>query len=85
MQIGVSESEAFSLPVVLKINVVKLIGRRWGFTALPIVLFFPTGKRNKSVKCKVYRYWGEVGKKDGQFGVADKFALHLTEFQSRHQ
>jgi hypothetical protein len=42
-----SESEEFSLPVVLKINVVKLIGRRWGFTALPLVLFFPAGKRNK--------------------------------------
>jgi hypothetical protein len=45
-----SESEASSLPVILKINVVKLIGRRWGFTALPLVLFFPKGKRNKSVK-----------------------------------
>jgi hypothetical protein len=42
-----SESEEFSLPVVLKINVVKLIGRRWGFTALTLVLFFPTGKRNQ--------------------------------------
>jgi hypothetical protein len=66
LQIGgsESESEAFSLPVVLKINVVKLIGRRWGFTALPLVLFFPKGKRNKSVKGEVYyRYW--LGWKDG--------------------
>jgi hypothetical protein len=55
MQIGGSESESdvFSLPVVLKINVVKLIGRRWGFTALTLVLFFPKEKRNKSVKGKV--------------------------------
>jgi hypothetical protein len=63
LQIGGSESEAFSLPVVLKINVVKLIGRRWGFTALPLVIFFPAGKRNKSVKGEVYRYW--LGWKDG--------------------
>jgi hypothetical protein len=41
---GGSKSKAFSLPVVLKINVVKLIGRRWGFTALTLVLFFPTEK-----------------------------------------
>jgi hypothetical protein len=57
------ESEEFSLPVVLKINVVKLIGRRWGLTALTLVLFFPKGKRNKSVKGEVYRYW--LGWKDG--------------------
>jgi hypothetical protein len=42
------------LPVVLKINIVKLIGRRWWFTALTLVLFFPKRKRNKSEKVKVY-------------------------------